>query len=97
MEFVPELDDSNELDKGDKTLYQEITGMLRCTTELGRVDILHELSLLSQYQASPREGHLEQLLRIVNFLERNPKLTLYMDQDMPNLDYSDFLTDTSEF
>ena len=90
MSFVPELDDSNELEKDDITLYQEITGMLRWATELGRVDILHELSILSQYQASPREGHLNQLLRIVGFLEKHPKLTLYMNQEEPVLDYSIF-------
>ena len=60
--FVPELDQTPELSADDTTLYQEMIGMLRWATELGRVDILHEISILSQYQSSPREGHLEQLL-----------------------------------
>ena len=34
---------------------------------------------MSSYQASPREGHLEQLLQIVVFLKRRPKLSLYFD------------------
>jgi len=50
--FAPELDDSEELGPKDITLFQEMIGMLRWATELGRVDMLHEISILSQYQAS---------------------------------------------
>ena len=57
--YVPELDTSDELNAEDTQFYQELIGMLRWATEIGRVDILHEISILSQYQASPREGHME--------------------------------------
>ena len=73
--FVPELDQTPELRTDDTTLYQETIGMLRWATKLGRVDLLHEISILSQHQSSPREGHLEQLLRIFGFLHGKPKLT----------------------
>ena len=95
--FVPELDDSPELSSRDITLYQEMIGMLRWACELGRVDILHEISLLSQYQISPREGQMRQLLMIFSYLERHPKLTLYMDTDQPQIEYSTFNNDTQEF
>eukprot|EP00980_Cylindrotheca_fusiformis_P014195 scaffold3727_cov54-Cylindrotheca_fusiformis.AAC.1 len=62
--FVPELDGSPELDSEGTQFFQELIGILRWATELGRVDVLHEVSILSQYQAGPREGHLEQALRI---------------------------------
>ena len=88
--FIPELDDSLELGARGVTLYQEMIGMLRWACELGRVDILHEISLLSQYQMSPREGHMQQLLRIFSFLERQPKLTLYMDPEEPDTCNFDF-------
>ena len=67
--FESELDGSPELNENDRTYYQELIGALRWATELGRVDILLEVSLLSQYQACPREGHMEQLLRIFGFLK----------------------------
>ena len=95
--YYPELDATPELEPNDITLYQEIIGMLRWATELGRVDILHEISILSQYQASPREGHLEELLRIVAYLKKNPKLTLYMNPEYPAIDYSIFTTDSETF
>ena len=55
--FIPELDTSEELDSKNITLYQELIGILRWVIELGRVDIYLEVSMLSAYQASPREGH----------------------------------------
>ena len=70
--------------------------MLRPATELGRTDILHEVSTLSQYQAVPREGHTEEILHIFALLDGKPRLTLYMDPDLPRLDYSVQKNDPSE-
>ena len=95
--FTPELDGSPELNARETQMYQELIGILRWATELGQVDILLEISLLSQYQASPREGHLEQILHIFGYLKKKPKLTLYMDPDMPNIDYTVFNTKSDEF
>ena len=66
--------------------------MLQWATEIGRVDVLHEISLMSQYQTNPQEGHLEQVLHIFAFMKKNPKLTLYMDPSLLKLDYSLFQT-----
>ena len=95
--YVPELDATHELDKDDVVFYQEIIGMLRWATEIGRVDILFEVALLSQYMANPREGHMEQLLHIIAFLKRRPKLTLYLSPELPNMDYGDFQTNREDF
>jgi hypothetical protein len=46
--------------------YCQIIGILRWVIELGQIDILTEVAMLSQYQASPRQGHLEALYWIVN-------------------------------
>ena len=88
--YIPELDDTPELHDDDITFYQEIIGMLRWAIEIGRVDINTEISLLSSFQAAPREGHLNQLLRIVAFLKRKPKLTLYFDPSQAQLDENMF-------
>ena len=72
-EFIPELDTSKELSPDDTTFYQELIGILRWAVEIGRVDILTELLLLSFYQASPRRGNLEQLLHIFAYLEKASK------------------------
>jgi len=96
-DYSPELDGTPELDADDTQYYQELIGMLRWGTEIGRVDILHEIAILSQYQASPREGHMEQLLHIWAFLKKNPKLTLYFDPARPVIDYSLFKTNKEDF
>ena len=55
-------------------------------TELGRVHILFEVSLLSQHLALPREGHLEQVLHIFGFLKENKKLRILFDCSQPEMD-----------
>ncbi len=95
--YSPELDVTEELDDGDVNFFQELIGVLRWATEIGQVDILLEVSLLSQYQASPREGHLEQLLHIFAFLRKHPKLTLYFSPELPLMDFGEFQTKKEDF
>jgi len=95
--YTPELDITEELSSDDMTFFQELIGVLRWATEIGRVDILLEVSLLSQYQASPREGHLEQLLHIFAYLRKHPKVTLYLSPELPNMNYDSFQTRKDDF
>ena len=46
-------------------------GMLHWIIELGRIDVQYETSVLSQYLANPREGHLNQALNIISYLLRH--------------------------
>ena len=51
--YHPEMDISDEL--GDKyaSSYQQLIGILRWATELGRIDFINELSLLFLYNCNP--------------------------------------------
>ena len=51
---------------------------------------------MSQYQVSPWERHLEQVLHIFSFLKNKPKLILYMDLLLTRMYYSLFKTDPEE-
>ena len=84
--YAPELDASEELESKGVTFFQELIGILRWAIEIGRVDIYLEVSMISAFQASPRRGHLEQLIHVFAFLKKNPKLTLYFDPNEPSLD-----------
>ena len=72
--------------------------------EIGRVDILLEVSLLSQHLALPREGHLEQVIHIMGYINDHKKLRLMFDKGMPTLnnkmfktyDWEDFYKDAKE-
>lgn len=94
--YSPELDNSPELDSEDITFYQELIGILRWGTGIGRVDVLHEVTLLSAYQAAPRMGHLEQLYHIFAYLKGKGKLTLYFDPALPRLDPNMFTGSSPE-
>ena len=96
-DYAPELDTAPVTDADDVQYYQELIGMIRWGIEIGRVYILHEVLILSTYQASPRDGYMEQLLHIWAFLDNNPKLTLYFDPSRPLLDYGDFKTKRGDF
>ena len=49
------------------TIHQYYIGILRWAVELGRLDILHEVSKLSSYNASPRIGHLDANYRVFEY------------------------------
>ena len=78
-------------------MFQEIMGELRWATEMGRVDILYELSVLSSYQASPRQGHLDQALHIYGYLKYRPKITLYLDPTRMPIPPNVFKDNSHEF
>ena len=67
--YRPELDVSPTLDDELSNRYLQMIGVLRWAIELGRIDILVEVSVLSQYQCSPREGHLAAIYRIFWYLK----------------------------
>ena len=94
--YYPELDESPELDPDGVTTFQELIGILRWAVEIGRVDILTEISMLSSYQASPRQGHLEQIYHIFAYLKKKPKLTIYFNPQEPSIDPRWFEGDTQE-
>ncbi|KAI2493253.1 Reverse transcriptase (RNA-dependent DNA polymerase) [Fragilaria crotonensis] len=56
-DYKPELETSAELKSDGVQYYQELIGVLRWAVELGRVDVLLEVALMSTYMmAMPRDG-----------------------------------------
>ena len=102
--YRPEVDVSPELGAEGHRYYQELIGMLRWAVEIGRLDILLEVSMLSHHLALPREGHLEQALHIFGYLKNHPKRKIAFDPDHPvvderrfkEYDWYDFYRDAKE-
>jgi hypothetical protein len=66
--------------------------------ELGRVDIYYEVSVLSQYLALPRAGHLEAVYHIFAYLMKHDKSSIVFDPSDPIHDSNAFLArDWTEF
>lgn len=104
MDYRPELDTTPELDMSKTRYYQELIGVLRWITECGRIDILHEISLLSRHNCAPREGHLEACFRIFAYLRHNmnkkivfnPNRLLHDESRFQSVDWSDAYPDAKD-
>jgi hypothetical protein len=96
--YRPELDQSPELDPRRASYFQGVIGVLRWACELGRIDIIVAVSMLSRYLANPREGHLQQVFHIFGYLKKHERSTMVFDDTEPNYDPARFRAcDWSEF
>lgn len=102
--YRPELDETPELDADDMRYYQELMGVLRWIVECGRIDILHDVSLLSKHNCMPRQGHLEQAFRVFAYLKHNSKKKIvfdphrleFADKQFTKVDWSDVYPDAKD-
>jgi hypothetical protein len=85
-DYRPELDISPVLDAEDSSYYQSQIGVLRWMVELGRVDIITEVSLLASQLAMPREGHLDAVFNIFGYLKIHHNYMLAFDPTYPEID-----------
>jgi hypothetical protein len=66
--------------------------------ELGRIDIATELSMLSSYLACPCEGHLENTMHVMGYLQLKHNSQLIFDPTYPDIDLTAFSSfDWTEF
>ena len=66
--YIPELDTTPVLGAKEANYYQSLIGILQWMVEIGRVDMLTEVSMMSSQLAMPREGHLECLFHMFTYL-----------------------------
>ena len=92
QDYRPEIDVSPELGPKDTQVYQQLIGMLRWACELGRVDILYEVSLLSSHLALPREGHLEAAFGVFAYLNKHEDSVMVYDPKPVRVDPEAFIT-----
>ena len=93
-----------ELNEASVAKFQGFIGTFQRMTELGRVDILTEVSQLSSFQAMPWEGHLEACYSIFAYLRKHQMMTLVFHPSRINIrqdcfksqDWTDFYGDRVE-
>ena len=71
VDYRPEIDISKELGSKLTNRCQQLIGTLRWAIEIGRLDILTEVSSLLQHLCNPRIGHLHVIYSIFNYLRCN--------------------------
>jgi hypothetical protein len=78
-DYHPELDTSPYLQDDDANYYLSLIGILHWLNELGRIDICFAVGLMSRYNALPRRGHMEAVLRIFSYLKQHKNSKLVFD------------------
>jgi hypothetical protein len=86
-----DLDESTELDSTRANFYQSQIGILRWCVELGRIDIITEVSMLSTYLCSPREGHLEAVFHVFAYLGLHHNARFVFAPTYPAVDMGTFI------
>ena len=102
--YRPEIDVSPLLSDDLANRYQNLIGVLRWACELGRLDILLEVSWMSSYTAMPCRGHLEAVYSIFACLKKHEKSAIVFDDHIPHVDeliftpvdWNDFYPDAQE-
>eukprot|EP00978_Attheya_sp_CCMP212_P010641 scaffold25919_cov25-Attheya_sp.AAC.1 len=91
-DYRPELDISEELGSKEASYYQSQIGILQWMVELGRVDIITEVSMLASQMAMQRQrrGHLDAIFHIYAYLEKKHNSTMVFDPSYPEIDMNSF-------
>ena len=89
--YRPEIDVTPELDADRQNYYQGLVGILRWTCELGRLDIMPAVSMMSRYLVQAREGHMNQVFHIFAYLKIYCRSTMVFDDNEPVVDESRFI------
>jgi hypothetical protein len=88
--YRPELDTSKELDAERASYFMSQVGVLCWCVELGRIDIITEVSMLVSHMALPREGHLEAVFHMFAYLKAKHNSRMVFDPMYPAIDHASF-------
>ena len=72
--------------------YQPLISIVRWMIELGRINMITKVSLLSSFLASPRRGHLEAVFHIFAYLDKRHNARMVFDPTYPDIEMSVFKT-----
>jgi hypothetical protein len=89
--YTPDIDESPELNPTRENSYQSHIGILLWCVELGRIDIITEVSMLSTYLCLPREGHLESVFHVCAYLGLHHNARVVFDPTYLNVDMGTFI------
>jgi hypothetical protein len=71
--------------------FQSKIGILRWCVELGRIDTITELSMLSTFLCMPREGHLDAVYHLCAYLSLHHNTRVVFNPTYPNIDMRAFV------
>ena len=77
--YHPEVDDTPLLSPDLASKYRMLVGSGLWATTLGRFGVLYAVNTFARYNVTPREGHLEGMLRLFGYLKSFEKAKLVFD------------------
>jgi hypothetical protein len=89
--YKPELDYSPEMDSIRVNFYQSHIEILRWCVEVGRIDIITEVSMLSTHLCLLRDGHLEAVFPVCAYLGLHHNARVVFDPTYPYVDMGTFI------
>jgi hypothetical protein len=82
----PEIDDSTFLEEKGIQQYQSLIGQLQWAISLGRFDISVAIMTMSSFRSAPRDGYLDRVKRICDYLSKMKHSVIRIRTEEP--DYS---------
>jgi hypothetical protein len=89
--YKPDIDESPELDPTKENFYQSHIGILRCCVDLGCIDIITEVSILSTYLCLPHEGHLEAVFQVFAYFALHHNAMAVFEPNYLSVDMGTFI------
>ena len=89
-EYVSETDATPELGLKQANYYQCQIGVLHWMVEIGRVDIITEVSTLASQTTIPREGHMDAVFHVFAYLKARYNSRMVFDPTYPYIDKTNF-------
>jgi hypothetical protein len=90
MDYRPELVIMPELMGDEGSYYHSQIEILHWIVELGRIDIVMEVSCLALCNVLPHRGHLEAVFHVFAYLKKNKNGVIVLDPTYPKIDLSMF-------
>jgi hypothetical protein len=82
-DYHAELDDTPLLGPDGVEKFQSLIGACQWMISLCRFDIAQAVMTLSRYRASPREGHLEAVKRLIGYCRKRPHCAIRFRTEIP--------------
>jgi hypothetical protein len=96
LDYLPDLDVTPELTPVMDNFYQMQIWVLRFCVELGHIDIMTEVSLLSSHLCLSREGHLNAVHHLFTYLALKHNTRVVVEPTYPEIDESAFINTDSK-
>ena len=80
----PELDETPELGPNGVEQYQSLLGAVQWTVTLSRIDVAHAVMSLGRFRASPRQGHLDRLRRLIGYMKKHSNCAIRFRTGIPD-------------